>query len=736
MHGAVPHPTRLATLMLWACAGAARAGVTNGGFDQDGGSLIGWQIFNNAIGNVSAAELTPRSGTHVAKLYGGFNGQNNASGVFQSLPALPNQYWRARTFARHNAGDSLLGTPNYVVLKIEFYSVAGGAHGSPQMLQETGLTVLTAASVVDEWLSTTLMMRAPPGTVEARVSVVFVQRDEMGGAALIDDVSFEPVSNPWTLVWYDEFTAPGVDATKWNIVDGATGGNNELNWYAPDEVYAENGNLVLRSRPRSYNGKPYTSGQVNTWARFSPTYGRIDVRAKLPWGRGLWPAHWLLPQAGGWPPEIDIMELIGSNPWCVRMSQHWGPLPPGVKPWDIGQTAGGDYCGPDFTADYHTYSVEWWPGQVHWLIDGVLRVSSIRSQAPAEPMFLILNTAVGGDWPGPPDGSTPWPAYHLIDYVRVYVPTDSGDALASITDVDTRWALVDGVIGTNEYPRSTLGINAGIGDRIGASSRLYVDSGGDGKVRFGFRSHNAWPTTGSWGAVIYIDSQYGGFSTTQVLADAADTSRRCASGKGASGQRADLYFPLGFTAEHAIVCRANEVAIYELNEAAHTFVNGAALGAAYDALGGDAVRYRMDDGVAGLKERELELRLVDVGVTPGRSFNCFVTMLNGDTAFRSNEFMGVAPGSAFDAGNIGASTAVLKTGDFVRFTSVAKFGDYDADGDLDESDVLVLGDCLEGPGTAPLAGGGSGACVLAFDTNWDLDVDLADVAALQRLASE
>jgi beta-glucanase (GH16 family) len=718
-----------AAVLLVAPLGAV-AQLQNGDFDDSGGALGGWSTFNNVVPNVVGAEITPYSGAHVAKVFGGFNASLNHSGLQQGLPATAGQVWRARTHARHNSGDSLVGTQNRLLLQIEFFNVFGGAYGSGALLQESGLTILDANSPTDAWRGDSLQVTAPPGTVEARVALTFEQSGYAAGAALIDGVALDLLTAPWTVIWQDQFGGGAVDTTKWNIVDGHTGGNNELNYYAPDDVYVSNGNLVLRSQARSYAGYSFTSGQVNTYGRFSPVYGRIEVRAKLPWGQGFWPAHWMMAAGGGWPPEIDLMELIGSNPWCVTMSHHWGPLPPGVKPWEIGQTAGATYCGPDFTQAFHSYVVEWWPNQLFFYIDDVLRASSLRPQVPNEPMFIILNTAVGGDWPGPPDGSTPFPSYHLIDYVRVSVPSDPGEPRASVVDAVPATATTDGLIETGEYAGAVNGINHGLADRIGASSVLHLDSGADGGLHFGFDSANAWATSGPWGAVIYIDSVPGGFASTVDLTDTADLWRRLVCGKGLTGQRADLYFALGFCADYAICLAPDYAAVYALDKPVISLINGAALGAETDLLGGHDVRYRIDDGSAGGTVREVQVPQAYFGLASRGVLNGVVTMLNGDTAFRSNEFFGVAPGNAWDGVyNPGQTPVILKLGDFVRLRCAPEWGDYDADGAVSWADFTVFAGCLRGPGATPVPPAG---CLGAFDSDGDVDTDLADFAVVQR----
>ena len=216
----------------------------------------------------------------------------------------------------------------------------------------------------------------------------------------------------WYLIWHDEFNGDSIDPVKWRVENAALIKNNELQYYSPDEVSIQDGILTLKSRKRYMGGRNYTSGLVETKGKFWQTFGRFEVRAKLPKGKGIWPAHWLLPINGSWPPEIDIMELLGHDPYTVYMSNHWGIYP-------NNSYTTGHYTGPDFSQDFHTFTVEWDPNQIRWYVDGTQRFSS-NTSIPRLPMHIILNTAVGGDWPGNPDSTTVFPQYHQIDYVRVY----------------------------------------------------------------------------------------------------------------------------------------------------------------------------------------------------------------------------------------------------------------------------------------------------------------------------
>ncbi|MFG0285189.1 MAG: family 16 glycosylhydrolase [Phycisphaerales bacterium JB039] len=221
----------------------------------------------------------------------------------------------------------------------------------------------------------------------------------------------------WRLVWQDEFDGPSLDPLKWRAEDAALEKNNEQQYYLPDEVELRDGLLILHSRERQRGRRPYTSGMVETRDRFARAFGRFEVRARLPSGQGVWPAHWMLPASGLWPPEIDIMEMLGHEPHRIHMSNHWGDWP--HHAWNTGH-----FDGPRFDEDFHTFAVEWRPGVLEWYIDGELRFRSEQG-VPAEPFYLILNTAVGGNWPGSPDETTVFPVRHEIDYVRIYEPVES-----------------------------------------------------------------------------------------------------------------------------------------------------------------------------------------------------------------------------------------------------------------------------------------------------------------------
>jgi beta-glucanase (GH16 family) len=220
----------------------------------------------------------------------------------------------------------------------------------------------------------------------------------------------------WQLVWSDEFDGTELDTSKWRAEHAYIPKNNELQFYASDDVYVGHGVLTLRSQRRQMGQQDYTSGLVESRRRFAQTYGRVEVRARLPFGQGIWPAHWMLPEAGQWPPEIDIMELLGHEPRTVHMTHHWGT-------WPDTKNFSTPFTGPDFSDGFHVFRVDWEPGRLTWYVDGVERARS-TANVPGTPFYLIINTAVGGHWPGNPDETTVFPQHMLVDYARVYVKDD------------------------------------------------------------------------------------------------------------------------------------------------------------------------------------------------------------------------------------------------------------------------------------------------------------------------
>lgn len=218
----------------------------------------------------------------------------------------------------------------------------------------------------------------------------------------------------WDLIWQDEFENNCLDSGNWNIEDWAAEKNNELQYYSPNNIKVDDGLLKLISKKEKFKGKDYTSGAVHTKGKFNFLYGKAEMRAKLPAGQGIFPAFWMLPDKEDiWLPEIDIMEMLGHQPNEVWMVTHW-----------LGETGTlksdfSNFVGPDFSKDFHIFSIEWAPDSITWFIDDIERFRSSKFVS-SEKMYLYLNTAIGGNWPGSPDYSTVFPVNYEIDYVRVF----------------------------------------------------------------------------------------------------------------------------------------------------------------------------------------------------------------------------------------------------------------------------------------------------------------------------
>ena len=236
-----------------------------------------------------------------------------------------------------------------------------------------------------------------------------------GHTALANDYS------GWSAVWNDEFSGSGVNYSRWEVADRRDSPNNELQYYKPEQVTVGNGQLTITATDQWLDGKPYRSGLIRTWQEHQ--YGRWEVRADLPYGQGMWPAIWLLPRNADWPTggEIDILESIGSNTFSVLGSYHynWTPGSPITSNQWYGATENGQPV--DFAAGMHDYAVEWGPDQLRFYVDNNLYHSIDNPIQPnSQPMSLIINLAVGGVFPGSPDGSTVFPQTFDIDHARYW----------------------------------------------------------------------------------------------------------------------------------------------------------------------------------------------------------------------------------------------------------------------------------------------------------------------------
>ncbi len=220
----------------------------------------------------------------------------------------------------------------------------------------------------------------------------------------------------WTLTFHDEFDGPALDSSHWidSYPDNErTHSNNEQEYYAADGCVVDKGLLRLRAEKRTMGGMPYTSGMVTSYGKFSQQFGWFEIRCRMPKGKGMWPAFWLLPDDKSWPPEIDVLEVLGHETETVYLTNHY------KNAAGAHEGKGEHYKGPDFAGGLHTFAVDWEPGSITWYVDGTERFRTTEN-VPSVPMYVLANLAVGGDWPGNPDAATLFPNTMDIDYIRVY----------------------------------------------------------------------------------------------------------------------------------------------------------------------------------------------------------------------------------------------------------------------------------------------------------------------------
>jgi beta-glucanase (GH16 family) len=268
--------------------------------------------------------------------------------------------------------------------------------------------------------------------------LVYSQGLPLNPAASTSSSGATKTSKDWVLTWSDEFSGPdgsAPDPAKWMLMEGGKRwGNNELEYYTarPQNVHLEHGHLVIEAMKEDFQGTDgvrwdYTSARITTEGHFNQKYGRFESRIQLPKGQGMWPAFWLLGEdipSAGWPDcgEIDIMENVGKEPATNHGSLH-GPG------YSDGHSLTSIYTLPRgrFSDGFHVFAMEWEPKVVRFYVDGQLFATKTPADVPAgnrwvfdHPFFILLNLAVGGDFPGDPDDSTVFPQRMLVDYVRVY----------------------------------------------------------------------------------------------------------------------------------------------------------------------------------------------------------------------------------------------------------------------------------------------------------------------------
>ena len=337
-----------------------------------------------------------------------------------------------------------VGNPSANEIKVDFATVDGTAN-SNDYTQKSGTLTIPAnqnTAGIDIEVKGDSLRESPlifyvqlSNPVNAKIT-----GNGKGTGTIICDGTYLPVNDSeyvaptsypgLSLKWSDEFNDTAINNNTWNYDIGGNGwGNNELEYYTnstKNSFITLGGYLVLEARQEAMGSNNYTSARLLTMNKQQFNYGRIDVRAILPKGQGIWPAIWMLGSdisTTPWPScgEIDMMELLGQQPDKIYGTMHFADA--------SGQQAqlGGNYTMPsgDFSQEFHVFSIEWDSTKIEWYVDGILyftgNISDVTGNNPFDkPFFFILNIAVGGNWPGGPDNTTVFPQRMIVDYVRVY----------------------------------------------------------------------------------------------------------------------------------------------------------------------------------------------------------------------------------------------------------------------------------------------------------------------------
>lgn len=262
-----------------------------------------------------------------------------------------------------------------------------------------------------------------------KLSVLFVSAIAVFISCNTDET--QTVITKKNLVIQDEFNTDGAPNSAFWSFDIGTGdngwGNNELQYYTDrtENCVVENGMLKITAKQELFLGAGYTSARILTKGKIEQQYGRIEARIKLPWGKGLWPAFWMVganSDSVSWPQcgEIDIMEYLGNSPTSVFGSVH-GPGYSGNLAISKNYSLNKDR----FDTDFHIFGIEWGKNYINYYVDNVLYNQITPEDVSGdwvfnEPFYIILNMAVGGNLPGSPNQDTVFPQEMLVDYVRIY----------------------------------------------------------------------------------------------------------------------------------------------------------------------------------------------------------------------------------------------------------------------------------------------------------------------------
>ncbi len=440
-------------------AGAPANLLANPGFDLDAAghsqTLLGWQVYGgNAYNETDVTKA--HSPTNYFKVYQAFNGYENDTGIYQDYISGPGAIYAADGWAYVNAGDVLAGN-NSAWMEITFRDANANIlalYRSPSVTTNLIVNGTFPKSVwnhlfitnqfdpsTDQITNTTARLAAPAGTAFVRFQINFHgDANYSAGSVYFDDLSLTQSSGaPYgnmNIVWSDEFNSNNINPNVWTYDLGKGGwGNNELEYYTSrtNNAFVSQGYLHIVAQHESYGGASYTSARLKSQGLFSCKYGRIEWRAKLPQGVGCWPALWLLGNnitSLGWPGcgEIDVMENKGANPLQVQGSLHSGSS----------VTDYYNFIDGNNVTNFHTYTLDWNTNAILFYVDGHLYESrtswssSTSNPYPFpfnQPFFFIMNLAIGGNYISNPstdaiNAGTAFPSEMLVDYVRIYNPTE------------------------------------------------------------------------------------------------------------------------------------------------------------------------------------------------------------------------------------------------------------------------------------------------------------------------
>ncbi len=440
--------------------------LSDPGFESDAPgqsqNIIGWTWYGQSWGNTfNETGADAHSGNNYFKVFQGFTGSINYSGIYQDYISGPGATYTADGWAKTISSDLLAGQ-NTAWIEVTFRDANANVLALYRSSLITTNAIVSGAFPENTWVdlaitnqynlntyaitNTATTLVAPAGTYFVRYQIVF-QGDAAGsnGSAYFDDLDLKltsaaPYGN-WNIIWDDEFNGTTINTNIWTYDIGAGGwGNNELEYYTSrtNNAYESGGLLHIAAQQESYGGQSFTSARMKTQGLVSWTYGRFEWRVRLPGGNGFWPALWFLGTnitSVSWPGcgEMDVMENDGAALTNVQGSLHSGS----------DETAIYTFANGDSVTNFHTYVLDWSTNSFLWYVDGHLyemqtNWSSSVGAYPApfnKPSFMIMNVAVGGNYlatngvspennPSISDISkSTFPAEMQVDYVRAYNST-------------------------------------------------------------------------------------------------------------------------------------------------------------------------------------------------------------------------------------------------------------------------------------------------------------------------